>query len=503
MRLTVADIFSDHMVLRHSRPDPVWGTAEPGARVCVHLGDSRTDCTADAGGRWLAWIDAPEAGTVTALTVESEGERVAFRDVACGEVYLAGGQSNMEQPLMCMEGALPWAQSAAGSDVRLKRIPRRCGRAPEPGWHFFPDEGADSPWTRADRLSAARFSAIGYVFAAKLSARLGLPVGVIECNWGGTMIQPWMSPEDIRAGADTRADLEAFLAAREALGDEAQAAYDRYVTTVRRAAANEPDYVENDLADPLNFLREDQGIAFVPFGAVGDPQLPGGLWESMIRRVSPYALNGVLWYQGEANSSRGEAERYGGLFRRMAESWRKAWMDPALPFLTCQLAGFDTTIYWNDRADWPMLRARQQACADQLRGVSMAVLIDIGMEKNIHPLYKEPVAERLFRLALEDVHGIPSDARAPRPASAERTGGGVRLRFDGPLCLRRGELPALTANGQPIPCRVAQTEPRTLLIAADGVPDAVAYAQRDWLIPGLYGQNALPVAPFLIPLSAP
>ena len=500
MRLNVADIFSDHMALRHSRPDPVWGRARPGAKVSVRMEGARTDCVAGADGRWIAWIDAPPAGVVGELAVESEGERVVFRDVACGEVYLAAGQSNMEQPLMCMEGALPWAERAARAQVRLKRIPRRCGWDPEPGWHFFPDEGIDSPWVRADRLSAARFSAIGYVFAAKLSERLDMPVGVIECNWGGTMIQPWMAPDDIRAHADTRADLGAFLAAREALGNEAAAAFEKYVATVRRAALNEPDYVDHDLHDPLNFLKEDRGIAFVPYGAVGDPQMPGLLFDSMIRRVAPYALDGVLWYQGEANGSRGEAHRYAELFRRMAESWRGAWMDAALPFITCQLAGFDTSLYWGDGADWPTLRARQQACADQLQGVSMAVLIDVGMERNIHPLRKEPVAERLCRLALEELHGIPADARAPRPVCAERIESGVRLRFDVPVTLREGESPVLLSQGQVLASRAAQPEPRTLILSAETVPDAVSYAWRDWLVPGLFGQNALPVGPFMIRL---
>ncbi len=506
MKLKAADIFSDHMVLRHSRLNPVWGTAEPGARIRARLGDFRADCAADENGRWILWLGTPPAGTVTRLVIGSETETVAFHDVACGEVWLAGGQSNMEQPLMCMEGASPWAGSASRAQVRLKRIPRRCGRVPEPGWHFFPDDGLDSPWMHADRGSAARFSAVGYVFGAYLSERLGMPVGVIECNWGGTMIQSWMPPEEIRSHADTAADLDAFLSARAALGGEAREAFLRYADSVRRAAANEPDYVDRNLRDPLNFLKEDRNIRFVPFGADGDPQMPGILFESMVRRAAPYGLNGVLWYQGEANGNCGEAPRYSGLFRRMLKSWRDAWMDPRLPFLTCQLAGFNTSLYWK-KADWPALRACQQECADMLRGVSMAVLIDVGMRENIHPLYKQPVAERLFRLALEDVHGIPSEAHPPRPLAAEHVSDGVRLRFDRPVSLREGALPVLLAREEPLPCRAVQTGPRTLLLRCPegpgALPTAVGYAQCDWLIPGLFGQNGLPAAPFLLPLRIP
>lgn len=498
MRLRIADVFSDHMVLRHSRPNPVWGEAEPGAAVAVRLGGKETACVADDAGRWLAWIDTPPAGIVARMEVEGCGERVAFEDVACGEVWLAGGQSNMEQPLMCVNGARPWVDRAGESNVRLKRIPRRCGNAPEPGWHFFPCEGVDSPWERANSEGAATFSAIGFVFGAMLSEKLSMPVGLIECDWGGTPIQAWLPSAEIMTREDTRADLAAFMDARAALGDGAGKAYEAYLRTVRQAAIHEPDYILNNLNDPLNFLREDRNIAFPPLGAIGDPQQPGVLYDHMVARVAPYGLSGVLWYQGEANGMRGEAARYGGLFARLADNWRRAWRDPALPFLTCQLAPFDTGLYWKDAADWPELRAQQQWCADTVRGVSMAVLLDLGMERNIHPLEKIPVADRLCRLALEDVYGIPAEARAPRPMTWERVEDGVRLRFDGPIALRDGLPPQLTVDDVPIPTDARITAPCILELRrkTDALPNGASYAQKGWLVPALFGANGLPVAPF-------
>ena len=264
MRLTVADIFSDHMVLRHSRLNPVWGQVPAGSAVPVRLGTQEASCLADAQGRWITWINTPGPGEITRMTVTCGAETVTFTDVACGEVWLAGGQSNMEQPLMCMEGGAPWADGAAEANVRLKSIPRRCGDEPEAGWHFFPSEGLDMPWQHADRDNAAKFSAIGYVFGAMLAKRLQMPVGVIECNWGGTRIECWLPTEDVLAEPYTRKRLEDYLALRESLGDKARTAFEAYVRTVRQAQINEPDYVAHNLADPLNFLREDRNIAFVP-----------------------------------------------------------------------------------------------------------------------------------------------------------------------------------------------------------------------------------------------
>ena len=95
MRLTVADIFSDHMVLRHSRLNPVWGHALAGSEVTVRLGGYEASCLADAQGQWMTWIDTPGPGEIACMTVTCGAEAVTFTDVACGEVWLAGGQSNM------------------------------------------------------------------------------------------------------------------------------------------------------------------------------------------------------------------------------------------------------------------------------------------------------------------------------------------------------------------------------------------------------------------------
>lgn len=501
MKLRLADMFSDHMVLRHSRLNPVWGEAPAGSAVTLRLGDAQAACLADASGHWLAWIDTPGPGAITRLTVRGDDESLTLEDVACGEVWLAGGQSNMEQPLMCMEGGAPWADGAPQANVRLKAIPRRCMAEPAAGWHFYPTESQDAPWAPATRDSAAKFSAIGYVFGAKLAQRLGMPVGVIECNWGGTRIECWLPTEEVMAHADTRRSLEAYLALRESLGPEARAAFERYQRTVRQAMTLEPDFVDHNLADPLNFLHVDKTIAFTPAGAVGDPQMPGALFDFMVSRVAPYGLSGVLWYQGEANGLADEAPNYGALFARLLDAWRAAWRDPALPFLTCQLAPFQTSLYWR-AADWPCLRAQQQLCADRLAHVSMAVLLDVGMPRNIHPLYKEPVAERLCRLALEDVYGVPAQAHAPRPAACTLESGGVLLRFSGPVALRPGDVPLLATAAGPRPCAITQPEPCALLLAAppDMQPLGASYAQADWLTPALFGENGLPVAPFEVRL---
>lgn len=496
--LKVSDMFTDRMVLRHSRPNPVWGLAAPGERVAVRLNDATFDCEADAQGRWLVWADTPRAGTKLTLTVTAGGETVSFADAVAGEVWLAGGQSNMELPLMCMTDGEKYARTADRDNVRIRRIPRRCNADRQAGWHFFPTESYDEEWVYADRKEAALTSAIGYVFAAKLSKALGTPVGIIDCNWGGTKVQPWLSMESLMAHDDTRRDVETFAEVRRGLGDRAHTLLEEYERSVRQAAINDPDFIEHNLADPLAFLKEDKLIQFVPLGGEGDPQEPGSLYEYMVKRVAPYGLNGVLWYQGESNGQAGEAERYEELFNRLLDCWRGAWMDPSLPFLTCQLATFEATRHGGHPV-WPVIRALQERCAKTCHNVSMAVLLDVGEECNIHPLRKEPVGDRLYRLAMEDVYGIPARAHQAEIVAVETHSGGARLTFNKPIELRQGDLPELCdANGcSPTQATIEQGNVLCLRCEQGREILGVRYAQRNWLMPSLFDADGLPIAPFV------
>lgn len=499
MHLQVSELFSDHMVLRHSRQNPIWGTAPAGALIEVQLGKTSSFCTAASSGQWMVWIDTPGAGVVTSMQIHCGTDEIHFVDVACGEVWLAAGQSNMELPLMCIEGGAFWADQASQENVRLKSISRRCRDEQQAGWHFYPTESPDEPWKLVDRKSAAHFSAIGYVFGALLSRRLNMPVGLIECNWGGTMIQSWMPVTHLLDCPDTRKDWEKYQAVRASMGEgQAHQYLEDYQRTVRQALINDPDYLEGNLRDPLHFLEQDRNIAFIPLGGLGDPQEPGSLYEHMVCRAAPYGLSGVLWYQGEANGMRDEAHRYAGLFGRMLALWRKAWHDPALPFLTCQIAPFQTSLYWGERADWPELRAQQQLCTELYSHVSMAILLDAGMQYNIHPLNKQTPAERLYRLALEDVYGIPSQAHAAHPLYCVLHDNCLIIRFSKPIELRNGLVPAVLSSEGECIVSVKQNSSCELQLQ---LPDAgnvlgASYAQNDWLTPGLYDANGLPVAPF-------
>lgn len=186
----------------------------------------------------------------------------------------------------------------------------------------------------------------------------------------------------------------------------------------------------------------------------------------------------------------------------MRDSWHAAWNDPSIPFLTCQLATFENPNEWG-KVDWNTLRLQQAQCT-QLPGVSMAILLDIGDRTDIHPLDKIPVAERLHALAMEDVYGVVCGAHEPKVVCCERDGAAILLRFDQPIELRSGELPEALSGNSAHACEAALVDDRTLCLSpeTDAPITAVQYAAAGWFVPSLFGQNALPVAPFRVELDA-
>lgn len=501
-QFTVSEMFSSHMVLCHDRANPIWGTAPVGAEVEVTLGDAIAHCTADEQEQWMTAIQTPAPGIASTLSIRCGDEQIVFDDVVSGEVWLAGGQSNMEMPVMCVRDGNTLAEAEVYPRVRLKTISRRCSDRRQYGWHFYPMDGSDSDWKLPSRESIACFSAIGYQFAALLSESLDMPVGIIDCNWGGTKIESWMPLSVLEQFEDTRASLERYAAAQAALGDNAQAGFDRFQDSIRSMDIDLSDFITQSLRDPKYHCIYDARVPENPSGSVGDPNRPGCLYEHMLSRVIPFGIKGVLWYQGESNAHVGEAQNYASLFARMRDSWHAAWNDTSIPFLTCQLATFENPIEWGV-VDWNTLRLQQAQCTD-LPGVSMAILLDIGDRTDIHPLDKIPVAERLHALAMEDVYGVACRAHEPKVVCLERDSASILLRFDQPIELRSGELPKALSGDSVHACEAALVDDRTLRLTpdTDAPITAVQYAAAGWFVPSLFGHNALPVAPFRVELDA-
>ena len=182
----LAHIFGDHMVLQRHQAIPVWGWAHPGEDVQVELNQQRIHARADANGRWSVALGAEEAGGPYRLHAMGTNS-VAIEDVLIGDVWLSGGQSNMEWSV---------AQSSdAATEIAQSSLPRiRHIKIPKAVAFQLQDDVGMAPWQVSQPENSGEFSAVGYFFARALHQALGVPIGIVNATWGGTHIETWLSP---------------------------------------------------------------------------------------------------------------------------------------------------------------------------------------------------------------------------------------------------------------------------------------------------------------------
>lgn len=483
--LNVAAVFSDHMVLQRQKPIAVFGEAD--GPVKVSLAGAGAEAV-PANGRFEAFLPPMEAGGPFELKVTCGGETRAFSDVMVGEVWLCGGQSNME--FMLMNDRHGARQVAEGDDALLCFYTvNQEGKIDEA---MLARERATA-WKPLSPGACGDVSAVACYAGQMLRERLGVAVGMLICCVGGTEACCWVPGEALREFPEGRAKLAEFERNVEGITEEmferADAEYRARVDAwcavadaMKRADAN---------------VRAEQIIAKAgdfPWPPPTGPHMlrrPGGLWENMTARITPYTARGLFWYQGETDS--GNPGAYPAMFTQLIRRWRQGFRDDGLWVVAAQLPGFGADPA---QEDWPGIRGAQQAVCDSVPGCALACLLDLGERNDIHPWDKRPAARRMAALALEKAYGLepPESAEAPRLVSAGRDGDAVVLRFSRPIHVS-GDPSGLTVNGGPAAgLRVGDGALR--LDAPAGA--RVAYAQENWPEVCLYGDNGLPAFPFEI-----
>ena len=433
--LTLATPFTDHLVLQQGRPVRVWGRASPGADIEVSLlaGQGATEQVlagavgrSDAAGRWETVLEPQEAARGLRLWVSDGEMSVLCEDVAVGEVWVAGGQSNMEYLLGFDAEYEALSALAPDPDVRFLDVAKTC----YPGQLEEHDYSAFSHWRTATYEDLPWFSAVPYFLATRLSRRLGVPVGVIGCTWGGTPGTTWCPAQSLRGtGAQVWLTEYEQAAARTTPHAHLAAARRSRMIDLSRPFAD-PRFVRmmypgySRLAQRL-ITPTFRYLTPLPLGPA-HPGRPGGLFETMVSQVAGYTARGLLWYQGESDWPHPQA--YADVMGAVVSSWRQAWGED-LPFLAVELAPLQEWLGTSGDA-FPLIRAAQAQVADTVPGVWLATNGDGGMRWDIHPKRKRPVAERLTLLALRHVYDQDVDADAPVARRAVRRGRQVVIEVD-------------------------------------------------------------------------
>ena len=479
--LAVGTPFADHMVLQRDKPVPVWGWAEPGDEVTVEFAGQRKSAMAAADGKWMVRLDPLTTNaTPAALTVRSarSGGPLTVADVLVGEVWLGSGQSNMAMQVF---RSADFATEQAAANLPLVRM----FREESPGAATPQSRGAGS-WAICRPDTVGGFSATLFFFGRELHRALGVPVGLVNSSVGGTPIQAWIDADAQRQVPDLAAFIAAVDAERAAFDrDRAQTAYERAIekwTAAAEAAKRDGKPLPNR---PRNAVDKH------------DRDLPGNLYNGKISPLVPYAIRGAVWYQGEGNAHSGRGIFYRHQLPLLVTDWRKKWADE-FPFAWVQLPNFD-----RQGEEWMLIREGMLQTL-RLPKTGMAITVDIGDPKDIHPKNKQDVGRRLAAWALADVYGRPVPARSgPLPAGSEVRGSDVVCRFTEATGLRDrdgGEVEGFTiagADGHWKPAK-ARIEGTTVVVTAGDVaaPAAVRYGWAANPKCDLVNEAGLPASPF-------
>ncbi len=394
--LSLPAIYSDNMVIQQNKPFVVAGTADSGKEVVVSFGKQKIITKAAEDGSWKVMFTPMMAdGEKYTIAVECGKEKIKFKNVVIGEVWLCSGQSNMA--FMVKESSHK-TQSLANikdKDIRLYDMKPRVF-TDNVEWDSTSlaalnchDYYVPTAWQLQDEENVSDFSAVAYHFGAMLADSLGVPVGLICNAVGGAPAESFIDRKTIEFNP-TLVDILYNWRQNDMIQDWCRG----------RAAQN--------ITKSTNKLQR-------------HPYEPCYLYETGIAPIACYPIQGAIWYQGESNAH--NVELHETIFPTLVDCWRRTWNNPEMPFYFVQLSSIK-------RPSWPHFRDSQRRMAGSIPFCDFAVSSDKGHPTDVHPKEKAPVGERLARLALNKTYGMEHVAQhGPTPVRAFSLRGKTVIEF--------------------------------------------------------------------------
>ena len=470
-------LVSDHMVLQQDFPVRIWGHGDPGEAVRVEFQGQSLSAKADESGKWAVYLNPMKAGGPFSMTISGQNS-ITLNDILVGEVWVGSGQSNMQFPVSIAVNAQQEIADANYPNIRLFEVPHVVAEQPA--------EDVVGQWVLCSPETVGKTSAVGYFFSREIHKTRGVPVGFIHSSWGGTPAQSWTTRPTLEADPA----LKIYLDQWQKTLDNYPAAKEKYDKQVEAWKAKDAEAKKQGQTPPL---------APNPPAGPGHQDTPSGLYNAMIAPLTPYAIRGAIWYQGERNAKPGQAILYRRLFRAMIEDWRQGWGEGSFPFLFVQLAN----LAHGDATAWPELQESQLKTLE-LRNTGMAVIIDIGNSTNVHPTNKQDVGHRLALAARANVYGEKIVYSGPIFRQLTADGSQLRVWFDhvgGGLAARSGDTLtgfAIAGKDRNFVPAGARIDGETVVVSSPDVKDPVAvrYAWASDPVCNLINKANLPASPF-------
>lgn len=462
-KLVLNPLISDNAVLQRNAPIPIWGEASPGAQVSATLDTQEKSTVANAQGEWRIKFPAKSAGGPYKLTVASGDHTLIVDNLLIGDVWVCTGQSNMYWPVNRTTNHEEAVKNAANDQLRLFTVKRAAADEPQ-------KKIQGGAWMPSNPYTVGGFSGVGYYFGESLQPKVGVPIGLIMSTVGGTLANNWTSREVLEANPASPPYFDRY--------DRELAAYPELLEEYQQKVKIDPN------ADKPREPAKRQ---------------PSGYYNAMIAPLFPYPVTGVIWYQGESDSWK--HEDYDRFLRDMIANWRDGWDQADMPFLIVQLAGFEGKKGVNE--NYPEIRETQRRIAMEPNN-GLALAIDVGEADDIHPRNKQPVGERLARVALAQVYNQDVPYAGPAPKRVYAEGEHIVVEFNsghGKLLDRDGaDLPGFEiagADGQFYPANARLVGNSVVLTSPDvSRATAVRYAWTGFPKIDLYNQADLPATPF-------
>lgn len=477
----INSMFSSGMVLQRNAVVPVWGTAATAESVTVEFNGQILRSVATDDGKWIVRLQPMSEGGPFELTVSGENV-IRLHDVLIGEVWICSGQSNMTFELKKTSAAKEDVESANNPMIRLYTVPRVVSET-------LRTECAGA-WTVCTPEQAGEFSAVAYFFGKALQESLQIPIGLVHVSWGGTAAEGWVS----RGLLEKNPDFVPIL-------DRWKRDIENYPQAISEFNLRLPELQAQwkiDSAEAVNKGRALPRKPTAPRGP-GHRDTPTGQFNGMLAPVIPFAMRGVIWYQGEANASR--AFQYRTLFPALIAEWRELWKQGDFPFYFVQLPNLDRQPE-PSKSGWAELR-ESQLMTLTVPNTGMAVTIDVGDPKDLHPVNKRPVGERLARIALSKSYHRNVPYAGPSFVDMKIVKNSAVIEFNpgaGTLNARGGTLNGFSIAGKDkrfVPAK-ALIKGKTVVVSSSLVkkPVAVRYGWADNPDCTLYNTAGLPASPF-------
>ena len=468
--ITLPSYYASGMVLQQKSVFQLKGKSTPNANMMFSASwdNVKVYTNADSEGNFSFKVTVPEASTKTYALHIYELQKKGNRDVVkasrnitqvyAGEVWFCSGQSNMQMPVQGSWGLMNNYQEEI-KNANYPMIKLLSVAASGKNNHPADDTDLWSNWVACSPSTIPDFSALAYCFGRELYKNLNIPIGLIQCAYGGSNAEAWVSLETARTIPALKTQLDKC------------AQYDFHRDSVSKY-----------------------------LGMKNEFQVPTLLYNTMVHPMINFPIRGVIWYQGEANAL--GSSYYTALMDSLISSWRKDW-GYKFPFYTVQLAAWQTPAEFQENSNWAALRWDQWKTSQQMDSTGMATAVDVGNATDIHPKNKQEVGRRLALIALKNTYGFDVVADAPKPVSYRFEYKKAYITFDKKIHVRNDSVPvgfrfkdrsykrfyAATA-------KVVGDKTIEISVSQPLRPSAIYYNWADYPIGNIYGENNLPVLPF-------